>query len=105
MLAINPTELFRSGTQLSFLCVAALATYGSRVQQSRQPDPLTRLIRETRPVAVRVGQWVMHNFIHSAFASLAIWLAVAPLIAYHFHLASPISILVTPLLWPLVAAL
>ena len=103
MLVINPSELFRSGTQLSFLCVAALAAYGSVFQRERTIDPLTRLIRETQPAYRKFARWIVTNIGHTAAASLAVWLVVAPLVAYHFHITSPISILITPLLWPLVA--
>ncbi len=103
VLAYNPTEIFRAGTQLSFLCVAVLAAYGSVFQYKKSIDPLTRLIRETRPWYRKAMRWMMSNFAHTAAASLAIWLVVAPLVAYHFHITAPISVLITPLLWPLVA--
>ncbi len=103
VLAYNPSELFRSGTQLSFLCVAVLAAYGSVIQSKMSIDPLTRLIRETQPWYRKALRWEMTNFTHTAAASLAIWLLVAPLVAYYFHITAPITILITPLLWPLVA--
>lgn len=103
VLAINPTELFRSGTQLSFLCVATLAAYGTVFQNEKRIDPLKRLIRDTRPPLQKMLRWLLTNIKHTALASLAIWLIVAPLVAYHFHITSPISILITPLLWPLIA--
>ncbi len=49
VLAINPEELFQSGTQLSFLCVVALAWLAERWQARPAPDPLDRLIARTRP--------------------------------------------------------
>ncbi|MGI9428743.1 MAG: ComEC/Rec2 family competence protein, partial [Bythopirellula sp.] len=103
VLAINPTELFRSGTQLSFLCVAALAAYGTVFQREKKVDPLNRLVRETRPSWQKFLRWIVANSWHTAAASLAVWLVVAPLVAYHFHITAPIAILITPVLWPLVA--
>ena len=103
VLAINPSELFRSGTQLSFLCVATLAAYGSVFQQERRLDPLTRLVRDSWPWYRKAWRWTLQSVWHTAAVSLAIWLVVAPLVAYHFHITAPISILVTPLLWPFVA--
>lgn len=103
VLAINPSELFRSGTQLSFLCVAALAGYGSLIQREQRLDPLTRLIRDTQPAYRKALRWTLSSFAHTAAASLAVWLVVAPLVAYHFQITAPISILISPLLWPLVA--
>ena len=49
VLAINPAELFQSGTQLSFLCVAALAWLAERQRHRPAADPLDRLIARTRP--------------------------------------------------------
>ena len=52
---INPNELFRSGTQFSFLAVAVLvrqrplARYGAGTL-----DPLEQLIADTRPWPMRV---------------------------------------------------
>jgi len=103
VLAINPSELFRSGTQLSFLCVATLIVYSSLFPGRRAVDPLQRLIRDTQPWHRKFRRWVAGNLLQTAAASLAIWLIVAPLVAYRFHLSAPISILITPLLWPLVA--
>ncbi len=103
VLAVNPTELFRAGTQLSFLCVAVLVAYGSVLQRTKWIDPLTRLIRQTQPWYRKLLRWAMTKFAHAAAASLAIWLVVAPLVAYHFHITSPISVVITPLLWPMVA--
>ena len=103
VLAYNPCELFRAGTQLSFLCVAVLAAYGCVLQRKAPIDPLTRLIRQTQPGYRKALRWVLSNFTRTATASLAVWMVVAPLVAYHFHITAPISVLITPLLWPLVA--
>ncbi len=103
VLAYNPCELFRAGTQLSFLCVAVLAAYGCVLQRKNPIDPLTRLIHQTQPSYRKALRWVLANFTHTATASLAVWLVVAPLVAYHFHITAPISVMITPLLWPLVA--
>jgi len=103
VLAINPAELFRAGTQLSFLCVAVLIAYSNVLQRKTRLDPLTRLIRETEPWHHKFLRWTMTNFAHTASASMVIWLVAAPLVTYHFQITAPISILITPLLWPLVA--
>ena len=103
VLAYNPCELFRAGTQLSFVCVAVLTAYSNLFQYGKTVDPLTRLIRDTQPRYRKAVRWVLANLAHTAAASLAIWLVVAPLVAYHFHITAPISVFITPLLWPLVA--
>ena len=53
VLAINPADLFRIGTQLSFLSVAALMATASWWQRRPKADPLTQLIRATRPAPIR----------------------------------------------------
>jgi len=103
ILAYSPSELFRGGTQLSFLCVAVISWYGFVSYDRRKIDPLTRLIRDSQSLprkAVRVStSWMSQLFV----ISLVIWLTAAPLVAHHFHLAAPVSIVLTPLIWPLVA--
>lgn len=104
VLIYNPSELFRGGTQLSFLCVAALAGYGYCITQSKKPpDPLLRLIRSRETWFHQALRWAANSFGHLAAASFVLWLVVAPLVAHHFHITTPISILITPILWPLVA--
>ena len=103
VLTYNPCELFRAGTQLSFLCVAVLAAYGGVLQRKDPIDPLTRLIQQTRPWYRKTQRWILEKSLHTAVASFFVWLVVAPLVAYHFHITAPISVLITPLLWPLVS--
>lgn len=105
VLAYNPSELFRGGTQLSFLSVGALSWYAGKIYENKDKyvDPLTRLIRDSQSwprKAVRVlSGWTIRLFL----ASLVIWIVVAPLVAYHFHMTAPVSVILTPLIWPLVA--
>lgn len=103
VLVYNPSELFRSGTQLSFLCVAVLSWYGRIALERKHLDPLTRLVRGAEPWQRRSFRWSVTWFAHMFAASLVIWLAIVPLVAYHFHMAAPVSVLITPLVWPLVA--
>ena len=103
VLAVNPSELFRSGTQLSFLSVVVLVRFGQFVNRSAERDPLERLLAAARPRAERVVRGLGARFGQLATASLAVWLVTAPLVAYHFHLSTPGGIAVSPLIWPLVA--
>jgi competence protein ComEC len=103
VMAVNPCELFRAGTQFSFLAVAVLIAF-SRLAWRRGPiDPLERLIDEARPwwskFARRLAAWLLGM----TAASLAVGLAMTPLVAHHFHVVTPASILLTPLAGPLVA--
>jgi competence protein ComEC len=102
VLAMNPCELFRSGTQFSFLAVAALVMSGRWLVRERVPKPLAKLIAETRPWPVRAARHVAGALAAMTLVSLAVGAAVAPLVAYHFHVLTPASVLLTPLASPLV---
>ena len=96
VLAINPCDLFRAGPQLSFLAAAVLAW---RSEQPRYLGPdddsaaalgrsRTRLWFDARLRGIGEGLVV----------SSLIFLVMTPLVAYRFHIVSPISLLLTPLL-------
>lgn len=102
VLAINPTDLFQSGTQLSFLCTATLVWLSLREIRRNPRDPLARLIRECQPWWRRSLEVVVTTSRMTVVASLAISLVAAPLLASQFHLLSPISIPTSPVLLPLV---
>ncbi|NOY30245.1 MAG: ComEC/Rec2 family competence protein [Planctomycetes bacterium] len=103
ILAYNPSELFRGGTQLSFLCVAALSTFGYYTGKRQPIDPLRRLIQEVAPWYRKILRWLGNWIGELAFASFVIWVVVAPLVAYHFHVVSPAGFVITPIIWPLIA--
>ncbi|MCG8448698.1 MAG: ComEC/Rec2 family competence protein [Pirellulales bacterium] len=102
VLVYNPCELFRSGTQLSFLCVAALASYGFLFSKQKPIDPLQRLIHDASRWQQKTLWWCGKKMGHLALTSLIVWGVTAPLIAYHFHIVTPVGIAVLPLLWPLI---
>ena len=53
ILAINPSDLFRTGTQLSFLAVATLYWFSPCLIAIPSADPLEQLVEQTRPWYVR----------------------------------------------------
>lgn len=96
VLAINPTDLFTLGFQVSFLCVAVLAWGIPRWFPPHEPTPLEQLIDESRPVLVR---WLRQIFfalgrMYRTTAILAV--ASAPLIMYWQNLVSPAGIVIGP---------
>lgn len=103
VMAYNPCELFRAGTQFSFLAVAVLIVFARWNWRPAAQDPLERLIDEARPwplkAARRLGAWLLGM----TAASLAVGIAMAPLVAYHFNVVTPASVLLTPLAGPLIA--
>jgi competence protein ComEC len=98
VLAVNPTELFRAGTQLSFLSVAGIIAFDRFWNRRRSLDPLQRLIAETRPWPTRTLQRLEHKLRTVALLGLTIWLVVLPLVMARFHLVTPVALLVNPLL-------
>ncbi len=92
---VDPTDIFTPGCQLSFLSVAVLY-WGVRPWLERKRDPLQRLIDEERPAWLRflrgLGGFILKGYLFT----LIIWLAVAPLTAAHYHLISPIGVLLCP---------
>lgn len=96
VLAINPTDLFNIGAQLSFLAVASM----SSAEAFRKPPPaaLEQLIRSTRSGPVRWLHWSWEQVEEAVRVGAVIWLVAAPLVAARFQLVSPVGLLVNPLI-------
>ena len=96
VLAINPCDLFRAGPQLSFLAAAVLAW---RAEQPRVREPDDETIVKLGRSRIRV--WFdarLRTFGEGLLLSSLIFLVMTPLVAYRFHIVSPISLALTPLL-------
>jgi competence protein ComEC len=104
ILAINPAELFQTGTQLSFLAVATLISMGTwwQTRTRQQTDRLEHLIAASRPwwvqTASAFGRWNGWLLLTSG----AIWLSTLPLVLYRFHVVTPVSVVISPVVWILV---
>lgn len=98
VLALNPTDLFRAGPQLSFLCVAAMVWMAPISIRWRQLDALQRLILQTRPWPIRALRAFGRSLARATWVTTVIWLATMPLIATRFHCVSPAVIVLTTLL-------
>jgi competence protein ComEC len=92
---LNPTDLFTAGCQLSFLSVAVLY-WGVSRWADREPDPLQRLIDESRPRWLRALRWLGKQVLFSYVVTLAIWAAVAPLVAARYNMLSIVGLLIGP---------
>lgn len=92
----DPQQLFRASFQLSFVVVFSLAIVLPHVDDWLRalirPDPFLprQLWSWRRRWLLVLGYWVIGGFA----VSISAWLASAPLVANHFHLFSPISLLV-----------
>src|SRR5262245_18867980 len=80
VLAINPAELFQSGTQLSLLSVAVLAWLAERRLSAPSADALACLIAATRPWPVRLARAMGRRTWQAIVTSLLIWLVICPLV-------------------------
>jgi competence protein ComEC len=106
VLAMNPCDLFRVGPQLSFLAVVALTWAGVRFAPRPIVDPLDRLIAQTRAWHVRLARRWTQRAGQTAGVGFCVWIATAPLVLWQFHLLSPATLVLTPLLAvPISAAL
>ena len=98
VLAINPTDLFSIGPQLSFLAVTTLILGHQWIFGVTESDPLQRLITNTRPWPVRLLTGSGRAVKTAVLVSAVIWLIALPLVANRFHLISYASLVVNPLL-------
>jgi competence protein ComEC len=95
VIVLNPTDLFGSGCLLSFLSVAVLY-WGTSPWFRSEPDPVERLVEESRPLWQRVVRRLARQAVLSYAVTLAIWLALIPLVASRYHLVSFAGILIGP---------
>ncbi len=99
VLAINPAELFRSGTQLSFLCVITLVAFGEWLFGQWRDDPLDRLMLSANPWWWRWGRTGTLSVWNTAVASGCVWLVSLPLIVSAYGIVTPIAVIISPLLF------
>ena len=89
----QPQQLFQAGFQLSFfvvLCILlVMPPFENLIQRLLRPDPL--LPDELRPRWQRVLDLPARWILGLAFTSLAAWLGSIPLVAYYFHILTPVS--------------
>jgi competence protein ComEC len=95
---VNPADLFSSGCLLSFLSVAVLAWgLGSAGGRDRTPpDPLDRLIDQSRPAWQRWLRAIGWKIAEAYLLTAAVWLAVTPLAASRFHVVPVVGLLIGP---------
>jgi ComEC/Rec2-related protein len=102
----DPQQIFQASFQLSFFVVLSLALFAPVLEKLRQrllqPDPF--LPEELRPRWQRWGRSLLHYVTAGATTSLAAWLGSIPLVAYYFHLFTPVSLLANLIIVPLSSA-
>jgi ComEC/Rec2-related protein len=99
----DPLQLFQAGFQLSFFVVLSLALMAPALDRLRHrmlaPDPFLAPRFRTR-----LWRWLntgAHYLVASFAVSLAAWLGSLPLIAYYFHLLTPVSLIANMVVVPL----
>ncbi|MCO6047670.1 ComEC/Rec2 family competence protein [Aeoliella sp. ICT_H6.2] len=92
VLGLNPADLFRTGPQLSFLCVTVLLWFVS-VRWRRPLTPLEFLLRSCEPWYVRAMRWAVSRAGLAMLATLAVWIVSLPLLLESYHLVTPIAVL------------
>jgi beta-lactamase superfamily II metal-dependent hydrolase len=98
----DPLQLFQAGFQLSFSVVLSLALFLPPLNRLRdrwlEPDPL--LPAELRPAwqqwLLRGARWLLSG----VATSVAAFIGAAPLVAWYFHLFTPVSLLANVLVVP-----
>jgi competence protein ComEC len=93
ILVWEPRQLFQAGFQLSFfvvLCIVIMLPVFDRfTRRLLEPDPL--LPAELRPRWQQLLREAARFVLDLLFASFAAWIGSIPLVAYYFHIVSPIS--------------
>jgi competence protein ComEC len=93
ILVWQPQQLFQAGFQLSFLvvlCIILILTpLRSLAERWFSPDPLVPAqLRRPWPAIVRVPTRYLAGL---TLTSLAAWIGSLPLVAYYFHIVTPVS--------------
>lgn len=110
LLLWNPANLNQIGVHLSFLAVGTLI-FASRsvsgiASTGQSNDPLDRLLDARLGALRRFGKTNGRRVLLALRFSFWVWAVSAPLVWYHFHIVSPISIVANVLLGlPLMVAL
>lgn len=98
VLWLNPCDLFRVGPQLSFLAAGVLAWNAERSRKPDDADPLEKAERQALPRRRRWLNRQARRLGRGLIVSTAIFVVTTPLVAQRFHIVSPISLVLTPLL-------
>ena len=104
MIIPNPLILFNAGFQLSFLCLIALIFLTPIIENDLRflervpPELISSLLDKKERYFARAIQ----TLIKVVSGSLAVWVGVLPVIAYHFGIFSGITVLANLLAVPLV---
>ncbi|MDP6442239.1 MAG: ComEC/Rec2 family competence protein [Pirellulaceae bacterium] len=103
LLIVNPLHLFAAGAQLSFIAVAVLWRANQWLAPGRPADPLTRLLRRSRPLWRRAIDSGFSRITRAAAVAGMVTGATMPLAAYVYHVLAPTAVAASLLATPLIA--
>ncbi len=103
LLLVNPSHLFNTGVQLSFLAVAVLGCYAKQLIVQASADPIDQLVERSRSRVSRMLIESGRRCLSLMFVSFAICVAAAPLTSRVFHVVAPSAILLNLVLGPITA--
>ncbi len=108
ILAWAPQHLFEAGFQLTFVAVLGILMFAGNLARllRGRPDEIERLVEpelRSRPRSLARRVWKVATGAIGVCAAATI--CVAPLQAYYFNIVTPVSILATALLVPIISVL
>ncbi|MFA5104848.1 MAG: ComEC/Rec2 family competence protein [Candidatus Omnitrophota bacterium] len=101
ILLINPMQVFSAGFQLSFSCVFFIAYLCPKLESVFSPVRFMGVSDSLRKKASRSMVYLSKTF----FSSLAVFIGVWPIVAYHFGIISPVTIAANLFVVPLLAVI
>ncbi len=106
LIGFNPAELFSIGAQLSFLAVGTMVFAARWLEFPQSKDPLEQLIARARPWHQKLLFRLARNTWSGLMVSTVVWLFAIPLVAIHFHVVTPVSMIANPpVIFPVTVAL
>jgi competence protein ComEC len=98
VLVWRPNDLFDAGFQLSFGVVAAMLLFGRPLGHRLWPEP------EITPLGGSSSHWFARRAADYLAMNIVAYFVAAPVVAFHFQLISPLTILLSLMALPAVTA-
>ncbi len=97
ILISNPLNLFNIGFQLSFACVVSIILFADKIKAFFIKR--IKILQDGKIYGKAKGVLIL--IIYSLSISFAVWIGIAGLIAYYFHIITPITVLANLFVVPL----
>lgn len=101
VLVWRPSDLFTAGFQLSFVTVWALLRYVEPVSKTIWPE---LLVPQTNAAGPDFRGWIAQRAADYTAVSLVATATAMPLVAYHFQMVNPLSVVLSLLALPVLTA-